>query len=67
MATLHINVERCKGCGFCVLSCPKKALSLAAHPNTSGYYPAQCDDTKCIKCGICYTVCPDVVFTITED
>ncbi|MDD5823174.1 MAG: 4Fe-4S binding protein [Firmicutes bacterium] len=67
MATLHINEERCKGCGFCVLSCPKQALSLSKNPNTAGYYYAVSDDEKCIKCGICYTVCPDIVFTITEE
>ena len=66
MAQLHVNAELCKGCGYCVMSCPKKALSLSGEMNKAGYDHVQCDHTKCICCGICYTVCPDMVFEITE-
>lgn len=66
MAQLHVNSEWCKSCGFCVLSCPKEALSLSGKLNKAGYDYVECDDAKCIKCGICYTVCPDMVFQITE-
>ena len=27
MSKLKIDAERCKSCGYCVASCPKKALS----------------------------------------
>lgn len=66
MAALHVNVEKCKSCGFCVISCPKKALEISKNLNKAGYEYVVCDDEKCIKCGICYTVCPDMVFEISE-
>ncbi|WP_317395302.1 4Fe-4S binding protein, partial [Blautia hydrogenotrophica] len=65
-AELHIQVEKCKSCGFCILSCPQKALKLSGSLNKAGYEYVKCEDEKCIKCGICYTVCPDMVFEISE-
>lgn len=67
MAKLHIDRERCKGCGGCILQCPKGALSFSGQLNKAGYDTIQSDEAKCIQCGICYTVCPDIVFTITEE
>lgn len=66
MAELHLSTERCKSCEFCVFSCPSKALKLSGKLNNDGYDYVENDNEKCIKCGICYTVCPDNVFTITE-
>lgn len=66
MATLNLNVERCKSCSYCVISCPKEALQLSGSLNKEGYDYVIADDDKCIQCGICYTVCPDNVFEIAE-
>ena len=33
---------------------------------TSGYRTVVVDESKCIYCGMCYTVCPDYVFSIEE-
>ncbi|MDR1272797.1 MAG: 4Fe-4S binding protein [Clostridiales Family XIII bacterium] len=67
MAELHLNIEKCKSCGYCVFSCPQGALELSESMNRDGYNYAFADDAKCTKCGICYTVCPDGVFQITAD
>jgi len=67
MATLHIDTDRCKSCGYCVISCPQEALAISDSLNENGYNYVECDESKCVKCGICYTVCPDVVFELTED
>ena len=34
-----INVERCKGCGFCVEFCPTNVLALSSAFNSKGYHP----------------------------
>ena len=63
---LYINGQSCKGCGYCVKECPKNALSLSGAINAKGYAVVQVDHEVCIRCGVCYTVCPDYVFEIRE-
>ena len=58
--------ERCKGCGYCILECPKDALSFSTDVNRKGYSTVKLDEEKCIACAICYTVCPDYVFERVE-
>ena len=60
------NHEMCKGCGFCVLQCPKGALSFSDKVNSKGYNIIDLDEEKCIQCAICYTVCPDYVYERVE-
>lgn len=61
---VKIRPERCKSCGLCAVNCPKKAISFSHKANAAGHYPTVIDDTACIACGICYTVCPDGVYHI---
>lgn len=58
------NIERCKGCYFCIEACPVDAISILDMVNRKGYAPTKVDEDKCIGCGACYTVCPDYVYTI---
>ncbi len=37
---IEIDRERCKGCGLCILVCPKKRIEISEELNTKGYYPA---------------------------
>lgn len=61
----EIDRERCKGCALCVRSCPTQVLEIGDQPNSWGYYPAVVlHEDKCIACGNCYTVCPDVAITV---
>ena len=66
MPKVEIVGERCKSCGYCILACPSKALSLSGSLNKEGYDYVANDEAKCTRCGICYTVCPDNVFEISE-
>lgn len=59
--------DRCKGCGFCVRECPAEALSFSDVVNRKGYPTVKLDDSKCTRCAICYTVCPDYVFERVEE
>ncbi|MHC1758522.1 MAG: 4Fe-4S binding protein [Negativicutes bacterium] len=59
------NEERCKGCGLCVVVCPKKIIALSDHFNNKGYRPSTClDESQCIGCALCARTCPDVVIEI---
>ncbi|MDA8141934.1 MAG: ferredoxin family protein [Desulfobacteraceae bacterium] len=63
----QIDVDRCKGCGLCVMVCPKKVLDLTDKVNALGYFPAyQARPEDCVLCAICCTMCPDVAISITE-
>lgn len=68
MAYKHlIDNDRCKGCGLCVIVCPKSVLEISNKLNAKGYFPAyQARPEDCIHCAICCTMCPDVAITISE-
>ncbi len=63
---LKFEVEKCKGCELCVVSCPVKILALDANSvNKKGYNPAYIvEPEKCIGCANCAIMCPDSVITI---
>ncbi|MCD6296127.1 MAG: 4Fe-4S binding protein [Deltaproteobacteria bacterium] len=65
MAMIKFRRERCKGCGLCVLACPKDLLTVSSKINRSGYPVAQIDNMKsCTGCALCAEMCPDVVITV---
>lgn len=57
---IKLNVPLCKGCSFCIKYCPKKILELGKERSNKGFfYPVVTDESKCISCGICSTICPE--------
>ncbi|MDR3325672.1 MAG: 4Fe-4S binding protein [Spirochaetaceae bacterium] len=64
---IEVDGERCKGCLLCVRACPLSALKAGATQNSSGSYPVEavCNG-KCVACGNCYTVCPDMCLSVYE-
>lgn len=46
-----IDLDRCDGCGKCVLACPAKALSVAGAK-------VKVVHTNCEYCGECEAACP---------
>ncbi len=63
--TVHIQVERCKGCELCVEYCPTKVLALSSQFNAGGYhYPVVASD-DCIACQSCSTICPEFAIFAT--
>lgn len=64
MGKVKFDVSRCKGCGYCVDECPKKAISFTGNIGEKGYDTITINDDLCIACGSCYRVCPDRVFEI---
>jgi len=48
---LQVRKDLCVGCGLCLESCPRGAISLK-------FGQARIDRVKCNRCGLCLNVCP---------
>lgn len=58
-AWIEVFEEFCKGCGLCIVDCPKDDLEFADHLNRKGFRPMQAKGENCIGCGICFYACPE--------
>ncbi|MFH1007482.1 MAG: 4Fe-4S binding protein [Candidatus Latescibacterota bacterium] len=66
MVRFKIDIERCKGCGLCIVHCPRELLSLSLDPNSKGIHPVRISDpAQCTGCLNCTAMCPDVALSIT--
>ncbi|MFU8806323.1 MAG: ferredoxin family protein [Bradymonadaceae bacterium] len=58
-ADVHIRIEWCKGCQYCIEFCPTHVLELSETYNAKSYrYPVAVRD-NCVNCGLCLRICPD--------
>jgi 2-oxoglutarate ferredoxin oxidoreductase subunit delta len=57
---VHIDWDRCKGCGFCIEFCPPKVLAFSESYNAHGYHPPYLTNEQgCTGCDLCGLYCPD--------
>ena len=60
-----IRQDNCKGCGLCIISCPKQCLEIdTSKINKLGLNPNSYKGEGCSGCGICFYTCPEP-FSIT--
>ena len=66
--TVHIIVDRCKGCSFCVEYCPKSVLEMSEEFNAKGYHPPRvAKEGECVDCNLCEMICPEfAIFSVPE-
>jgi len=63
-----IDRELCKGCPYCVMSCPKKLIVIDDEFNASGFYPAVFrDGEECTGCALCAISCPDIAIEVLKE
>jgi 2-oxoglutarate ferredoxin oxidoreductase subunit delta len=65
IGSIVVNIDRCKGCEICTVSCPTDTIAMSKEVNGKGYnyaYPANPD--LCNGCANCAIVCPDGVITV---
>ena len=63
--SIEVDIEKCKGCGVCVVACPVNVIALSPNVNGKGYnYAEAVNPDDCTGCTNCAVVCPDGVITV---
>lgn len=64
---IHVLLERCKGCGWCIEFCPRSVLKVSDETNSKGYHPPKGEQTDaCVSCGLCELLCPEFAIYVVE-
>ena len=64
---IEINEEFCKGCSYCVDSCPQECLVMGEDLNSMGNnFPVFINQEECTGCCTCSFLCPDVAIEVYE-
>ncbi len=67
MEKVKVDFEACKGCGLCVMACPKKIMQISNKSNNKGYFVVECvDQDACVSCASCARMCPDSALEVSK-
>ena len=62
---IRINTEQCKGCTYCVDTCPAGVIVIRKRFNKNGYFPAIARHLeKCSGCAMCAKMCPEIAIEV---
>ncbi|MHA1713233.1 MAG: 4Fe-4S dicluster domain-containing protein [Candidatus Ranarchaeia archaeon] len=62
-----INIDWCKGCGYCVEFCPADVLEVSPNVNMRGaHFPVVVSPEKCTTCQQCEYRCPDLAIYLVS-
>lgn len=64
---ITIDATYCKGCELCLVVCKPQALSTGTERNAKGYLTPSVDQERCIACGTCEIICPEMAITVEEE
>ncbi len=65
---VHIDLDRCKGCGYCAEFCPRGVLKMSDQRSPKGYDTVKVvDEDKCLGCGLCEAMCPEFGIRLTSE
>ncbi len=63
-----VEEKVCKGCSICVTTCPKNILEISDRRNAKGANVVeQIDPKKCVECGTCQDICPDLAIWVCSE
>ena len=66
---VHVIVERCKECSYCIEYCPADVLEYSTEINSRGYhYPivAAGKEDACVLCKFCDAICPELAIYTSD-
>jgi heterodisulfide reductase subunit A len=55
---IHVDRDRCDGCGMCIDTCPTNALEIVPNKNRPGRKIVFVHPKLCKGCGVCQATCP---------
>jgi 2-oxoglutarate ferredoxin oxidoreductase subunit delta len=71
LGNVVIEEESCKGCRYCVITCPRGLIQIdESSINLRGYNPARfrnSEDKPCLGCALCAEICPDVLIEVYRE
>ncbi len=67
MSRIIVDDERCRGCGLCIVYCPRQVLGSSSRFNRDGLNPVEQQRPElCIGCATCALMCPHVAIVLVE-
>lgn len=60
-----IDSQLCKGCRYCIITCPKGVITVEEKFNRIGFFPAvPAEMEKCTGCALCAEICPEIAIEV---